>query len=71
MEGENIVAVHAFNNSLTSSDFSFDLELASAPFKVSLIEAADAEGRFLPITSPNLSPPRGYSFQGTEKFNTN
>ena len=69
MEGENIVAVHAFNNSLTSSDFSFDLELASAPFKVSLIEAADAEGRFLPITSPNLSPPRGYSFQGTEKFN--
>ena len=69
MEGENIVAVHAFNNSLTSSDFSFDLELASAPFKVSLIEAADAEGRFLPITSPNLSPPRGYSFQGSEKFN--
>ena len=69
MKGENIVAVHAFNNSLTSSDFSFDLELASAPFKVSLIEAADAEGRFLPITSPNLSPPREYSFQGSEKFN--
>ena len=45
------------------------MELTSAPFKVSLIEAADAEGRFLPITSPNLSPPRGYSFQGSEKFN--
>ena len=67
-EGENIIAVHAFNSNLASSDFSFDLELMSAPFKVSLIEAADAEGRFLPIESPNLSPSRGYFFQGTDKF---
>ena len=67
-EGENIIAVQALNSSVLSSDFSFDIELKSAPFKVSLVEAADAEGRFLPEDSPNLEPEDGYNFQGTSSF---
>ncbi|MFL2484004.1 MAG: hypothetical protein ACJ0KA_06665 [Verrucomicrobiales bacterium] len=67
-EGENIIAVHAFNSNVLSSDFSFDIELKSTPFKVSLVEAADAEGRFLPEDSPNLEPEDGYNFQGNSFF---
>lgn len=67
-EGENIIAVQALNSSILSSDFSFDIELKSAPFKVSLVEAADAEGRFLPEDSPNLEPEDRYNFQGTSSF---
>ena len=67
-EGENIIAVQALNSSLLSSDFSFDIELKSAPFKVSLVEAANTEGNFLPEDSPNLEPEEGYNFQGTGSF---
>ena len=67
-EGENIIAVQALNSNVLSADFSFDIELKSAPLKVSLVEAADAEGRFLPEDSPNLEPEDGYNFQGNSSF---
>ncbi|MEE2966713.1 MAG: hypothetical protein VX646_02435 [Verrucomicrobiota bacterium] len=70
-EGENIIAIQAFNQSITSSDFSIDIELSSCPFRVSLIEAPRSDGSFLPETSPINNPPIEYSFNGSGPFKGN
>ena len=70
-EGENIIAIQAFNQSVTSSDFSIDIELSSCPFRVSLIEATRSDDNFLPEPSPNNNPPIEYSFNGSGPFEEN
>ncbi|MBT7983587.1 MAG: hypothetical protein HN584_13580 [Akkermansiaceae bacterium] len=70
-EGENIIAIQAFNQSVTSSDFSIDIELSSCPFRVSLIEATVSDDNFLPEPSPNNNPPIEYSFNGSGPFEEN
>ena len=68
MEGENIVAVHAFNNSLTSSDF-FDSELASPRLSLLIRQQMLREGFYL--LPPTLSPQEGTHFKGLKNSTTN
>ena len=70
-EGENIIAIQAFNQNISSSDFSIDIELSACPFRVSLIEATSSDDNFLPETSPNNNPPIEYSFNGSGPFEGN
>jgi hypothetical protein len=70
-KGENIIAIQAFNQSISSSDFSIDIELSSCPFRVSLIEATRSDDNFLPEPAPNNNPPIEYSFNGSGPFEGN
>jgi hypothetical protein len=66
LEGSNVIAVHAVNQSATSSDFSFDLELLSPRVTVAQVEAAievevpvgsgNFERYFLPQSYPATQP---------------
>ena len=56
-EGENIIAIQAFNQNVSSSDFSIDINLSSCPFRVSLIEATGSDDNFLPESAPIETPP--------------
>ena len=66
--GKNIIAIQAFNQNISSSDFSIDIELSPCPFRVSLIEATGSDDNFLPETSPDNNPPIEYSFNGSGPF---
>ena len=67
-EGENIIAIQAFNQNVSSSDFSIDINLSSCPFRVSLIEATGSDNNFLPEPAPIENPPLEYSFNGSGPF---
>jgi len=64
VEGANTLALHAFNQSPGSSDFSVDAELLMPP--VTQVESLDARfdniDKYLPLASPNPAPSPGYQF---------
>ena len=65
VEGSNVVAIHALNQSITSSDFSIDAELSSPALRVSQVEGASGTN-FLPDTwSGGGTPSVGDSYPGT------
>lgn len=63
-EGSNIIAVHALNQSIVSSDFSIDVELLSPALRASQIEASSGTN-FLPQDSQISSPSAGDTFPGS------
>ena len=67
LEGENVIAIHAINQNLNSSDFSIDAELLSPALKVTQVEAA-AGTDFLPQDSGQTNPPSGFTFSGADIF---
>jgi len=64
ISGTNLLAVHGFNSSLSSTDFSLDAELLMPP--VTQVESPDSRydgiNKFLPFASPNPTPSPGYQF---------
>lgn len=63
-EGTNVIAIHALNGTVSSSDFSIDLELVRPRLDFGHVEATSSD-QFLPAASPDPSPPVGYQFEGT------
>ena len=80
VEGTNIIAIHALNQHVSSSDFSIDAELVSPALRVSHVEASqkvdinpseeveDFEYYFLPEKSPDLTPTKGYAYGGSAEL---
>jgi len=73
VEGANVLAIHALNNSLSGGfffnvgDFSIDAELLSPALRVSHVEARQNDN-YLPQASPDNNPTQGFAFAGSGIF---
>ncbi len=69
VEGNNVIAIHALNQSITSSDFSIDAAVLSPALRVTQVEAnPGGTTDFLPQTYSGPPPSPGTSFAGAGNF---
>lgn len=66
-EGSNVIAVHALNRNIISSDFSIDVELLSPALRASQMEASSGTN-YLPQDSQIPSPSVGDTFNGSSIY---